>query len=434
MSMTNWFRRLVGWENKKTTRKRTPRRPLVRRNTFVPRLEQLEDRLTPANYSWGGNGTALLVQLNTNESVTVSNPALNTETFTLSGTGTDTWTQTGGATASGGGNGTATITFNGAGDLAASIAIDNSIAGAGTNNVIFSSGTIASGSISADTTLGTGTTGSITDSSGATLQATNLALSAVSGIGAANAPITTQVSHLVARMTNFFATGLFVSNTGTLTIGFAGDPFQGVQTNGNGGPLDLTNAGTLNITTSGEIVTTNGGAINLTTTAGDIVTGGGNGFQVNIGGTAGLATLNAAGNLMLGTADLSGNVAGAGPLTLMAGGNIILDFGTVAEAFGAGNAVTATAGGNITLQATSGILGAQIFTTTPSGVCGNISLTTGSGGVFTMNSGAGGQINSGVVSGSGPITGPGNITISADKFRPLDMCPSLSERFLALNG
>ncbi len=251
----------------------------------------------------------------------------------------------------------------------------------------------------------------ISQTSGASLTVTNLALSSFGGIGTSTTPLITQVSNLVAQMTNFFATGLFISNTGTLTIGFPGDPFQGVQTNGNGGPLDLTNAGTLNITTSGEIVTTNGAAINLTTTAGgDIVTGGGNGFQVNIGGTAGLATLNAAGDLVLGTNGLSGDVAGAGPLTLIAGGNITVDNGSVVEGFGPGNGVTATAGGDITIQDTVQS-GAEIITVNnPGSPGGDIVLTTGSGGTFTLNSGANGQINSGVETGQSS----GNITIDAD--------------------
>ncbi len=314
MPLSLWFKQLLGWSSKKTSRKRTMRRPLSRRSFFVPRLEQLEDRLTPANYSWGGNGTALLVQLSTNESVTVSNPSLNTETFTLSGTGADIWTQTGAATASGGGNGTATITFNAAGDLSASIAIDNSIAGAGENDVIFSSGTISSGSISVNTTAGTGATGAISDSTGAILQATDLALSSDNGIGTASAPIVTQVSNLVSQdnSSNGPTIGTFISNTGTLTIGFSGDPFQGVMEMGNLDPIVLTNAGTLNITTTGEFVQAAAGTITLTTTTGDIVTGG-NQLCVNIGGDAALATLAAAGNISLGATGTSGSVSALVP-------------------------------------------------------------------------------------------------------------------------
>jgi len=47
-----------------------------------------------------------------------------------------------------------------------------------------------------------------------------------------------------------------------------------VQDQGNLDPIVLTNAGTVNITTSGEIFSTAAGPVTITTTAGDIATGG----------------------------------------------------------------------------------------------------------------------------------------------------------------
>src|SRR5258708_23479126 len=69
------------------------------------------------------------------------------------------------------------------------------------------------------------------------------------------------------RSTLFPYTTLFRS-----TIGFAGDPFQGINTNGSGA-FALNNAGSVNITTSGEFVRTGGGPLTITTTTGDIITG-----------------------------------------------------------------------------------------------------------------------------------------------------------------
>ncbi len=269
-------------------------------------------------------------------------------------------------------------------------------------------GTVSSGSGNIILTA----TDSIAVSGSFTIQTTGgLALSAANGIGSSTTPIATEVGNLVALNTT--SGGTFISNTGELTIGFSGDPFQGVEDQGNDDPIVLDNAGTLNITTSGEAVLANGsGPVTITTTAGgDIVTGGDQ-TAVNIGGDASLATLNAAGNLTLGVNGEFGSVAGAGPLVLIAGENITLDEGSTAQGFGPGNGVTATAGGNIALQATT-VGGASIFTASPNGSIGAISLTTGPGGVFTLDSGTGGGIDATQTFGN-PGVPAGNINISAD--------------------
>ena len=62
----------------------------------------------------------------------------------------------------------------------------------------------------------------ITDPGGFTLDPTNLALSGAAGVGTSAAPMITVVTNLVAQ--NATSGGIFISNTGDLTIGFTGDP------------------------------------------------------------------------------------------------------------------------------------------------------------------------------------------------------------------
>ena len=336
------------WGSGKSVRKRPMRQMLSRSKRIVPRLEQLEDRLAPATYAWGGNDTALLVHLNTNESLSIASPAANTTTFTLSGPGTDVWTPTG-TSASGGGDGTATITFNQVNDLALSIAIDNTGAAAGTNDVTFASGTISSGSISADTTKATGATGNIlvdtatvqasggtisltasgtiSDGATGTIQAANLALSAVTGIGASASPLNTTVGTLAAL--DATSGGVFDSNTGTLTIGSVGG-LDGVTATGGA----VTISTTLGLTVAKAV------------TANEAATLSGNGpINVDAAITGGMAKVNGGG----GADTITVTTTGATPLALDGkggGDSIFIDFGTlnaavnVAESGGGANSVT----------------------------------------------------------------------------------------------
>ena len=240
----------------------------------------------------------------------------------------------------------------------------------------------------------------ITDPAASVVTALDLALSAVSGIGTSANPLGTASSGLVAQTTT--SGGIFVTNTGALTVGFTGDPFHGVDVLAGTGGIVLTNAGTVTITTPGETVRTdagtNAGPITITTTAGDIVTGGDQGAVVVNGATASVVTLDAAGNLTLGTGGTNGDVVGGGAISVTAGGNITLDNGTIVASIGSGD-VTATAGGNITIQKTTKT-GASF--TTQGGV---ITLTTGAGKTFTAEGGnAAGALQS----------NGGNITVNAD--------------------
>ncbi|HEV8058835.1 MAG TPA: DUF4214 domain-containing protein, partial [Gemmataceae bacterium] len=375
-----------------------------------------------ADITTGAGGTILV---DTNNGVTTGGSITQTAGTLSSGAGGTVKLQTPGGGASGIGASGAPIQIS-AGNVTAAAGsggafIDDALA-ANFKATAAGAGEIMLTDAAAMTVNGTVSTGSgniiltatdnIAVSGGFTINTTGgLALSAANGIGSSTTPIATEVGNLVALNTT--SGGTFVSNTGELTIGFSGDPFQGVEDQGNDDPIVLDNAGTLNITTSGEAVLANGsGPVTITTTAGgDIVTGG-NQAAVNIGGDSSLATLDAAGNLTFGVNGESGSVAGAGPLVLIAGENITLDEGSTAQGFGPGNGVTATAGGNITLQATT-VGGASIFTASPNGSIGAISLTTGPGGVFTLDSGAGGGIDA-TQSFGNPGVPAGNITISAD--------------------
>ena len=233
------------------------------------------------------------------------------------------------------------------------------------------------------------------------VSATDLVLTSTTGTGVAALALATNVGNLVALNTT--SGGIFISNDGPLTIGFAGDPFQGMSDKSNGDPISLTSAGTLTITTAGEVINAAAGDVTLTTTAGDIVTGG-NQEVVNIGGDSALATLKAAGDITLGISGTSGSVEGGGPIVLTAGGNITVDNGSTVQGFGNGNGVTITAGGNIIVQATT-VPGASILTTGDAGAFagGAITLTTGANGNFSLESGAIGDVNS----------NGGNISISS---------------------
>ena len=69
------------------------------------------------------------------------------------------------------------------------------------------------------------------------ITASDLALTSGTGAGTAALPLATTISNLVALNTT--SGGIFVSNGGSLTIGFTGAPFQGVTDQGNLDPISL---------------------------------------------------------------------------------------------------------------------------------------------------------------------------------------------------
>jgi hypothetical protein len=269
----------------------------------------------------------------------------------------------------------------------------------------------------------------------------SLALSASSGIGSSGAPLVATVPNLVAQ--NTASGGIFLSinaaSPGPLTIGFTGDPFQGVIDSGAAGDqIVLTNAGTVNVTTNtvaNEIVSAPGNVtVSATGAAANLATGesqNGASNQVSalrgsIVSTAGTVSLTAGQDLLLGNTagtSLSGHVLAGGNIVLNAGRNIALDdqSAVFASAMSAnpGATITATAsspsvntavaGGNVSIAHTAG-KGAYFQTQG-----GAIALTAGAGGAFSAD---GGNANGDVVSNGG------NITISADSMTLTDS-PSL---------
>ena len=259
------------------------------------------------------------------------------------------------------------------------------------------------------------TGGAITDPGGFTLDPTNLALSAANGIGTSIAPMITAATNLVAQ--NTATVGIFISNTGALTIGYTGDPFQGVKDTGAAADaISLTNAGSLTITTLGEIVV-GPGEVTVTTTSGDILLGGNNGagfdsFSGAVASSGGTATLDAAGNLLDGdtaSGGSYGDIEGGGSIVLEAGGNINVDENSIVSAHGTGT-ITATAGGNISLLDTTGTHPAAVLATQG----GAITLTTGAGGTLTVDSDSAAEAEPTIFTTRNG--GNGNITINADHF------------------
>jgi len=259
------------------------------------------------------------------------------------------------------------------------------------------------------------TTGAITQGATGVLTASTLAIAGANGVGLSTAPISTAVSGLVASATN---TGIFLSNTGALTIGFAGDPFQGVRVS-TAGSIVLTNDSTINVArnaVANEIISAPGDVtVNATGMTADIVTGEnlnnfGNGnpaLKGSIVSTSGNITLAAGRDLLIGNpaaAGLFGNVLAQGNLILNAGRNINVDSFSFAfaSAFSANAAsgITATATGSISLLQSNGSPGA-LFETQG----GPITLTGGANSIFTANS----AVSAGAIQSNG-----GTITIAAD--------------------
>lgn len=230
-------------------------------------------------------------------------------------------------------------------------------------------------------------TGSVTNSATTSIQATNLAITAATGIGSLATPLNTTVQNLEAATTTG---GIFINNQGSLTIG-------GVSAGLNG----------LSVATSGDIVLTNAGSITLADTNGTEVVRGGaasgnvtlnaNGATSDISSTVNLDSVTApkgsiilaAGrDIKLGTAgaNFDNDVRADSGVSLTAGRDIIVDgFADVsADAFGnaTGGTATLTAGRNITLGPTAA---SDVSVTA---LTGPVVLTTGVNGVFALTNGA----------------------------------------------
>ena len=250
---------------------------------------------------------------------------------------------------------------------------------------------------------------------------TNLALSVNTGIGSPGTPLATQVSKVEASaMTG----GIFITNTGALTIG-------GVTASLSG----------LTVTTSGDIQVIASGSIALSDTDGlQIVTGGNTSGNITLtanGATAdvtdtvdhdaiiaprGNITVVAGRDILLGTAgmDFDNDVRANNNIAFTAGRDVTVDgFSDVAsDDFGnnTGGGVTGTAGRNINVTNTFGTdasLGAS------GNGAGNVTLTTGANSFFNLTA----PFSNAVFSNSG------NVTVNADR-----AAISNSSGITALNG
>jgi hypothetical protein len=219
MKVAKWVRRFLGLGTRQALSQL--RRGAYGRQWAVPRLEELEPRLTPANYTWNSPAGTLVIDLGTNESLAVVGGP-GTQTFSLSG-GTDTFTQLGGNTASG--SGTATLSFAATANISTSITVTNTIAGAGTNNVSFTSGTLITGAINVSPAAA-GTTTAITvagqiQANGTMLLSGNGPLTISAGAQVYGATITMKCSDIniasTATVGNAVPTALGTTPTATIT-------------------------------------------------------------------------------------------------------------------------------------------------------------------------------------------------------------------------
>lgn len=119
-------------------------------------------------------------------------------------------------------------------------------------NVTFDQSTVAS------SIFVTAVTGSVTNSAMTSIQATNLAISAVTGIGSAATPLNTTVQNLEAETSTG---GIFITNQGNLSIGGVSGGLSGVRATVSGDIQLTENAGsTLTLT---EGVQAGGGNVSL---------------------------------------------------------------------------------------------------------------------------------------------------------------------------
>ena len=226
----------------------------------------------------------------------------------------------------------------------------------------------------------------VDDGSAATaVVAPSTALTAATGIGSLAAPLDTNVDNLEATTTTG---GVFVSEANALTIGGVNATLTGVKVTGASGAILIVATGALNVNEGVQAP----GDVTLRTTAGaDLATSAG----VNgVGSANGTLTLEAGQDLLLGTGSNFGDVTGR-VLTLTANRDIIASNTTYAQG---GTGVTATAGRDIAIQ------GDSLINSTGAGA--PVSLTTGAGGVLTIDNPTPGR-------GSATSTG-GLLTVTAD--------------------
>jgi len=241
------------------------------------------------------------------------------------------------------------------------------------------------------------------------LSAGALGVLANAGIGSLATPLNTAVANLEAQTVSG---GIFLNNLGNLAIGNVSLLLQGVRVTGSGNIL-LNNAGSLSILNTAEIVQGPGNiTLQANGAAADLATGGNN-ATINgaVASSGGTVTLTAGRDLLFGTAGGFGDVRGDS-LALTAGRDVVIGNGTFVDAVGAGGGVTLNAGQDLNLAS------GRITT-----VGGPIDLTAG---VVTLNGLVDAQAgpvainHSGLLSGSGKVTGGTLALTGAGDVNPLN--------------
>jgi filamentous hemagglutinin family protein len=248
------------------------------------------------------------------------------------------------------------------------------------------SGDIQLGTVTAPDTVTLTSAGAITDTNGAAnnIAAASLAMTAVTGIGTSGDALETTVSNLEA---SGGIGGVFVTNTGALTLGGVSGALSGVSATGS----DITITALSPLTVSEPISNTGGGNITLTAGAG----GAADDLTVNaiIGASGGNGniTLTADDNLIQ-NADVT--AAGAGTVTATAAnGSITM----------AGGASTSSGTGDITYSAATNIAIASLST------AGNVDVTASGGAISDANGAA-----NNITATTGNLSAGTNIGTAAD--------------------
>ena len=346
----------------------------------------------------GGNG---------NDSVTINSGTgahLNTNLMINTSTGTDTVTIAG------------AITVGGNVDVLSQNIASNALLTAGAASTV---------------TLNAGT-GAITDGNGATnnVSGLNLALIATTGVGVGTT-LETVVTNLEAQTATG---GVFVANTGALSIGNVNLVQNGVDVTGASGDISLVATGSLSVILQDEDISGPGNiTLNAQGTASDLTTSGFNSIStIRSSGVAALVSLSAGRDVNLGLPNPAGygdtisagsilitagrdyvqrqdtylDVNSAGTNTVNAGRDIILlNDGSNTRLSSQGGIITLTAGRNVT----AGVLGSQVDTidstqggAVPAGA--NIFITATTGNISLgdgVNAGTAGNV---VLTAGGSIT------------------------------
>ncbi len=261
----------------------------------------------------------------------------------------------------------------------------------------------------------------VDNNAGTDITVTNLAMSAVDGIGTAADPIETAVSGLAASNTTTGDIAVNNDVSGLLTVG-THDAVAGVTLGAGGGEIAISNASPL--TVSSDVVNSGGGNITLTSTndGGDddhltinarVIASGGNG---NI-------AFNAGTDLLINDSGLSPDIsaAGTGTITGIAERNVTIGAGVLIQSATGNIAFTGdnAAGNN---GATIGIAdgsvidgGTGTITLTTDGniTLGRLVTTNATNSAVTLTSTSGGIIDGGNTGGEDVEADSGRLLVSA---------------------